>query len=166
MFNKVFSLAFVTCGLLAIVQAARTVKECEKQMPASLKRQLCEVRQYKILGGQDMDRHMDCVMKTLGFVRPDGTGDYHKLIKPLNAIEKDRKHDFNLETCGGKTMRLPVGERANAYYTCLLNSSSAESFKKVFDLTELVKAGKLPALAQYGAQVEKLMKKIDAKICK
>nr|ABI83754.1 short form D7 salivary protein 1 [Anopheles funestus] len=166
MLNKVLSVVLVTWGLFAIAQAAKTVKGCEKQMSANLKKKLCDIRQYKIFDEPDMDKHMDCVMKTLKFVRADGTGDYHQLIKPLNAIEKDRKHDFNLEKCGGDTMHLPVGKRANAYYKCLLNSSSSESFKKVFDLTELVKAGKLPATAPYSGAVEKLMKKIDQKICK
>lgn len=44
-------------------------------MPASLKSQLCEIRKYKLLDTPDMDKHMDCVMKALDFVRPDGTGD-------------------------------------------------------------------------------------------
>nr|AAL16039.1 short form D7r1 salivary protein [Anopheles arabiensis] len=164
MFNKMHLVSLLACGLFVIAQA-NTVKKCEKKMPASLKSQLCEIRKYKLLDTPDMDSHMDCVMKALDFVRPDGTGDYHKLIKPLNAIEKDRKHDFNLEKCGGQTQHLPVGKRANAYYKCLVESTSGEAFKKVFDTVELVKAKKLPALSQYSSVVDKLMKKIDDKIC-
>uniref|UniRef100_A0A240PK90 D7 short form salivary protein n=1 Tax=Anopheles epiroticus TaxID=199890 RepID=A0A240PK90_9DIPT len=167
MYSKLCLVALLTCGLIAIAQAAKTVQQCEKKMPASLKGRLCEIRQYKLLDGPEMDQHMDCVMKALDFVRPDGTGDYHKLIKPLNAVEKDqRKHGLNLENCGGNTQHLPVGKRANAYYKCLVESTSGDAFKKVFDTTELVKAGKLPGVAQYSAMVDKLMKKIDAKICK
>ncbi|XP_050078681.1 37 kDa salivary gland allergen Aed a 2-like [Anopheles maculipalpis] len=165
MFRKVFSVAVVICGLLALVQAAKKVEQCEKRLPASLKNKLCDIRQYKLLEGNDMEKHIDCVMKALGFVYPDGTGNYHALIKPLNAIENDRKHGLNLETCGGNRDK-PKGKRAYAFYKCMLQSSSAESFKKVFDMTELVKAGKLPSTARFSSQVETLMKQIDDKICK
>ncbi|XP_058121612.1 37 kDa salivary gland allergen Aed a 2-like [Anopheles ziemanni] len=167
MISKVVISFFAIIALVQLAEAAKTVAECEKQMPSSLKGRLCELRQYKIIDGQDMDKHMDCVMKTIGFVDKDGRGDYHKLIKPLNAIEKHKKHDFNLETCMGKTFRLPnAGSRANAFYKCMLQSDSAESFKKVFDLTELILAGKLSAGAQYDNKAANMMKKIDAKICK
>uniref|UniRef100_A0A182QZE4 Short form D7 salivary protein n=1 Tax=Anopheles farauti TaxID=69004 RepID=A0A182QZE4_9DIPT len=167
MFTKVILVAFFACALyISTAQAENTVEQCEKQMPASLKGKLCDIRQYKIVPGADADKHMDCVMKAVGFVDAEGRGEYHKLYKPLNAVEKHRKHDYNLEKCMGDTMNLPKEQRANGFYKCLLQSSSGNAFKKVFDLTELVKAGKLSSIAQYSPAVEKIMKKIDEKICK
>uniref|UniRef100_A0A182ITG1 Short form D7 salivary protein n=1 Tax=Anopheles atroparvus TaxID=41427 RepID=A0A182ITG1_ANOAO len=168
--SKAFLTSFLAWCVIAMVQvteAAKTVEECERQIPASLKGRLCEVRQYKIIDGPDMDKHMDCVMKALKIVDKEGRGDYHKLYTPMNSIERDRKHDLNLETCIGKTFKLPnVGGRANAFYKCMLNSNSADSFKKAFDLIELIRAGKLSKFAKYSDEVPKMMKKIDAKICK
>ncbi|XP_049301705.1 37 kDa salivary gland allergen Aed a 2-like [Anopheles funestus] len=159
-----FVYLFALCFVVAVVQCD-TVQECEDKLPASLKSRLCEIRQYKIIEGPDMDKHIDCVMKAVGFVYSDGRGDYHKLYDPLNAIEEDRRHDVNLETCIGESVRVPASQRAHVFYKCLLNTTSGRTFKKVFDLKELVKAGKVPKHARYTAEVAQMMKDIDAKLC-
>uniref|UniRef100_A0A182PZH1 D7 short form salivary protein n=1 Tax=Anopheles farauti TaxID=69004 RepID=A0A182PZH1_9DIPT len=167
MSKQLILVACLTLRVICIVQAAKTVKQCEKQLPASLKSKLCDIRQYKNVDGPDMDKHMDCVMKALEFVDATGRGDFQKLYKPMTAVDADsRKHNVNIETCQGKTWRLERTVKAHEFYKCLLQSSSADAFKKVFDLTELVKAGKLPSTETYSAKVEKMIKKIDAKVCK
>ncbi|XP_053673311.1 37 kDa salivary gland allergen Aed a 2-like [Anopheles nili] len=163
---KAVSFAFLLFyGFIVLVQT-KTIKECEKEMPLSLRSKLCEMRQFKNVDGPEMDKHMDCVLKSIGFVNAEGQGFYHNLIKPMNAIERDRKHDFNLETCMGKTQRKPFMERAHAFYRCMLDSTSSDTFKKVFDLTELINAGKLSAGTQYGPRVAKMAKRLNKNRCK
>ncbi|XP_035919125.1 37 kDa salivary gland allergen Aed a 2-like [Anopheles stephensi] len=151
--------------LVAVVQGG-TIKECESKMAASLKKKLCQVRQYKLFETTDMYSHIDCCMKAVDFVEKDGTGDYHKLYELLNNIEEHRKHDINLETCVGESMDAQANQRAYAFYKCLLKSTSADAFKKAFDLRELIKANKLPPGTRYSSEIDKQMKKIDDNICK
>ncbi|XP_058177546.1 37 kDa salivary gland allergen Aed a 2-like [Anopheles ziemanni] len=147
-------------------KSARTVKQCEKQMPASLKGRLCEIRQYKIFDGLDMEKHIECVMNALGFLDEEGFGDYHSLYEPLNAIKEDARHGFNLENCVASTLELSnTAKRAHGFYKCMLTSTSSDGFKKVFDLTELIKAGKLPQGSKYSKKVDTMMKNIDKKVC-
>uniref|UniRef100_A0A1Y9IW49 Short form D7 salivary protein n=1 Tax=Anopheles minimus TaxID=112268 RepID=A0A1Y9IW49_9DIPT len=162
---KKVSFVFVVAFCFAVVVQGGTVEECESQLPPSLKSRLCEIRQYTIIEGPEMDKHIDCVMRAVDFVYKDGRGDYHKLYDPLNEIERDRRHDVNLETCIGQSVRVPTSQRAHVFYKCLLNTTSGRTFKKVFDLKELIKAGKVPKHARYTAEVAQMMKDVDAKLC-
>uniref|UniRef100_A0A240PPR6 D7 short form salivary protein n=1 Tax=Anopheles epiroticus TaxID=199890 RepID=A0A240PPR6_9DIPT len=163
--GKASLISLIALCFAAIVQS-ETVKDCEDKLPPSLKSRLCEIRQYKIIEGPEMDKHIDCVMKALGLVYSDGRGDYHKLYEPLNWIELDKRHDVNLETCIGKSVRVPTSERAHVYYKCLLNTTTGRTFKKVFDLEELKQAGLVPKHQRsYLAEHVQMMKDIDAKLC-
>nr|2PQL_A Chain A, D7r4 protein [Anopheles gambiae]2QEB_A Chain A, D7R4 Protein [Anopheles gambiae]2QEB_B Chain B, D7R4 Protein [Anopheles gambiae]2QEH_A Chain A, D7R4 Protein [Anopheles gambiae]2QEO_A Chain A, D7R4 Protein [Anopheles gambiae]2QEO_B Chain B, D7R4 Protein [Anopheles gambiae]2QEV_A Chain A, D7R4 Protein [Anopheles gambiae] len=138
-----------------------TVQDCENKLPPSLKSRLCEIRRYEIIEGPEMDKHIHCVMRALDFVYEDGRGDYHKLYDPLNIIELDKRHDVNLEKCIGECVQVPTSERAHVFYKCLLKSTTGRTFKKVFDLMELKKAGKVPQHQRYTAEFVQIMKDYD-----
>ncbi|XP_050072287.1 37 kDa salivary gland allergen Aed a 2-like [Anopheles maculipalpis] len=159
---------FISLSALCFVSVVQggTVKECEDRMAASLKPKLCEVRQYKLFESQDMYNHIDCCMKALDFVESNGSGNYHKLYRLLNDIKQSRTHGEDLETCVGKSKRAEANKRAYEYYKCLLDSKSGQTFKKAFDLKELIKAGKMKEGSRYGPEVDKKIQEIDDEICK
>nr|AAK84945.1 D7-related 4 protein [Anopheles gambiae]CAC35524.1 D7r4 protein [Anopheles gambiae] len=160
MIRQVIISYFLTVCLLALVQS-ETVQDCENKLPPSLKSRLCEIRRYEIIEGPEMDKHIHCVMRALDFVYEDGRGDYHKLYDPLNIIELDKRHDVNLEKCIGECVQVPTSERAHVFYKCLLKSTTGRTFKKVFDLMELKKAGKVPQHQRYTAEFVQIMKDYD-----
>ncbi|XP_050079077.1 37 kDa salivary gland allergen Aed a 2-like [Anopheles maculipalpis] len=164
MLKKTIFITLSALCFVAVVQGG-TVKECEDKMAASLKPKLCEVRQYKLFESQDMYNHIDCCMKALDFVNNDGSGDYHKLYDSLKEIDQANNHDQNLEMCVGESDSAQANQRAYAYYKCLLKSTSANAFKKAFDLKELINAGVLPQGSKYSPKVNEEMKKIDDNLC-
>ncbi|XP_053673716.1 uncharacterized protein LOC128723976 [Anopheles nili] len=129
--ETIVALVLVGCSL-SVAQKVKTAQECVQQMPSSLKSRLCD-HQSQMFDDTGMQMHLDCLMRAVGFAYANGRGDYHALYNPMNAVERDRKHDYNLEVCIGKTVRKPANDRAVQFAKCLMDSNSGQTFKKVFD---------------------------------
>uniref|UniRef100_A0A2M3ZL83 Putative pbp/gobp family n=1 Tax=Anopheles braziliensis TaxID=58242 RepID=A0A2M3ZL83_9DIPT len=80
--------------LVGLVQAGepKTVEDCEKNIPASLKDRICELRQYTPDTSPDMDKHMQCVLRVVGFVDRNGEVEFQELLGLLTIAEPRGKH--------------------------------------------------------------------------
>uniref|UniRef100_T1DHU0 Putative short from d7 salivary protein n=2 Tax=Nematocera TaxID=7148 RepID=T1DHU0_ANOAQ len=119
--------------VIALVQVTgQSLEKCKSVFSDSAKTQFCRARKYEMIRGVDMDKTLDCVLKAVNVVDKMGYGKYHDLYQPMNNIEQHRKHDYNLEICIGKSFRLePKVKCANAFYKCMMDTDSKETFKKV-----------------------------------
>ncbi|XP_058057808.1 37 kDa salivary gland allergen Aed a 2-like [Anopheles bellator] len=153
--------------LVSLVQAEpQTVEECEKNIPASLKNRVCELRQYKTDASPDMDKHMQCVLRVTGFVDEAGEVEFQELRGLLEIVQPGGKHVENIKKCVAESSKVGASKKANTFYTCFLQTDSESGFKQAVDYSELVRAGKLKANTPYNrAQVTKLIKEIDDGLC-
>uniref|UniRef100_A0A240PL02 Short form D7 salivary protein n=1 Tax=Anopheles epiroticus TaxID=199890 RepID=A0A240PL02_9DIPT len=168
MLRKSLLNAILVWCLFTLGQARQegTVEECEKNIPASLKGRICELRQYTPVQGKDMDAHMQCVLEVVGFVEDNGELAFQELLGVLKMVDPTMDHAGNLKKCDAEAKKVDSSSKANAFYTCFLGTSSVQAFKYAVDYAELVRAGKLDSGAPFDADcVSRLMKEIDDGIC-
>ncbi|XP_058121346.1 uncharacterized protein LOC131293484 [Anopheles ziemanni] len=167
--NIFIAFGLVWCMVL-LVQAGKpkTVEECEKNIPASLKNRICELRQYQTDSSPDMDKHMQCVLEVVGFVDEMGNVEFQELLGVLKVVDSSGDHAANIKKCVAEASSvLTSSQKANAFYTCFLGTSSASGFKKAVDYVELLRAGKLKAGSPFNfGIVQGLIKEIDDGLCK
>ncbi|XP_035775716.1 37 kDa salivary gland allergen Aed a 2-like isoform X2 [Anopheles albimanus] len=167
---KLFLLTVVLVWcMVAIVQAGepKTVEECEKNIPASLKDRICELRQYTPDTSPDMDKHMQCVLRVVGFVDRNGEVEFQELLGLLTIAEPRGKHAENIKKCAAESAKVDASKKANTFYTCFLTTDSVEAFKMSVDFVELIRAGKLNPSSPFNAgQIKTLIKEIDDGLCK
>uniref|UniRef100_A0A182JJI8 Uncharacterized protein n=1 Tax=Anopheles atroparvus TaxID=41427 RepID=A0A182JJI8_ANOAO len=163
-----FAFGLVWC-LVSLVQAGKpsTVEECEKNIPASLKNRICELRQYQTVDTPDMDKHMQCILEVVGFVDENGEVEFQELLGLLKTVEPAGDHASNIKKCVAEAAKVDVAKKANTFYTCFLSTSSASGFKKAVDYVELLRAGKLKTNSPFNVGVvQDLIKEIDDGLCK
>uniref|UniRef100_A0A1I8JV37 Uncharacterized protein n=1 Tax=Anopheles melas TaxID=34690 RepID=A0A1I8JV37_9DIPT len=168
MFGKLLPCAMLVWCLFSLGQARQeeTVEECERNIPASLKGRVCELRQYKPVEGKDMDSHMQCVLEVLGFVEDNGELVFQELLGVLKMVDPDGDHSGSMKKCNAEAEKVDTSSKANTFYTCFLGTSSAQAFKYAVDYVELLRAGKLEMGTTFNAdQVSALMKQIDDGLC-
>ncbi|XP_058060119.1 uncharacterized protein LOC131210839 [Anopheles bellator] len=122
-------------SLVVIVQAiGESTAQCNTVFKKLTKKKFCDATRYENILGVDMVRMLDCVLKAVKVVDQTGMADYRKLYDPMKRIRPDRKHDFNLESCMGRSHNLlPTSKRAHDFYKCMMKSDSKEAFKKVLN---------------------------------
>uniref|UniRef100_B6DDP8 D7 salivary protein super short form n=1 Tax=Anopheles darlingi TaxID=43151 RepID=B6DDP8_ANODA len=122
----------LTLLVIVLVQVAGySLDQCKSVFSDSAKKQFCKTKRFETIPGVDMDKALDCVLQAVNVVDKTGYANYHGLHQPMNNIEQHRKHDINLEICIGKSFRLePKIKRANAFYKCIMNTDSKDTFKK------------------------------------
>ncbi|XP_050078696.1 37 kDa salivary gland allergen Aed a 2-like [Anopheles maculipalpis] len=168
MMNKLLlTLGLVWC-LISLGQARqeKTVEECEKNIPASLRDRVCELRQYTPVNSDDMDKHMQCILEVVGFVNENGGVKESELLTLLQTVDSTVAHPANIKKCVTQASNVGNAKKANTFYTCFLGTSSSTSFKNAVDYNELLKAGKLQKGAPFDASVVAAkVKEIDDGLC-
>uniref|UniRef100_A0A182QYL5 Uncharacterized protein n=1 Tax=Anopheles farauti TaxID=69004 RepID=A0A182QYL5_9DIPT len=161
------SVGLVWC-LISLGQARKesTVEECEKNIPASLKDRVCELRQYTPVASDDMDQHMQCILEVVGFVTASGEVKENDLLSLLQKVDSSVDHAANIRKCVTDASNEASTKKANTFYTCFLGTSSSSGFKNAVDYNELLKAGKLQSGEPFNAsRVASLIKEIDDGLC-
>ncbi|XP_049301699.1 37 kDa salivary gland allergen Aed a 2-like [Anopheles funestus] len=161
------SVGLVWC-LITLGQARKesTVEECEKNIPASLKDRVCELRQYTPVSSDDMDKHMQCVLEVVGFVNGNGEVKENELLTLLQRVDSSVAHAANMKKCATEASTVGNAKKANTFYTCFLGTSSSASFKNAVDYNELLKAGKMRLSDPFDmSRVTAMIKEIDDGLC-
>ncbi|XP_035919116.1 uncharacterized protein LOC118517250 [Anopheles stephensi] len=142
MLGKMLLTIVLAWCVLSLGQAREetTVEECEKNIAPSLKSRICELRQYKTVQGKDMDNHMQCVLEVIGFVEDTGDVVFQDLLAVLKTIDSSPDHLSNLKQCNSEADRVDSTSKANTFYTCILGTSSSETFRKAFNYGGLTAA--------------------------
>uniref|UniRef100_A0A182MNM2 Uncharacterized protein n=1 Tax=Anopheles culicifacies TaxID=139723 RepID=A0A182MNM2_9DIPT len=143
-----------------------TVEECEKNIAASLKDRVCELRQYTPVSSSDMDNHMQCVLEVVGFVNENGEVKENDLLALLQRVDSSVPHATNMRKCVTEASGVDSAKKANTFYTCFLGTSSLDSFKSAVDYNELLRAGKMQLSDPFDmGRVSTLIKEIDDGLC-
>uniref|UniRef100_A0A182F4B6 Uncharacterized protein n=1 Tax=Anopheles albimanus TaxID=7167 RepID=A0A182F4B6_ANOAL len=123
----------------------KTVEECEKNIPASLKDRICELRQYTPDTSPDMDKHMQCVLRVVGFVDRNGEVERNVVLSALDEVEShDGIYTDSVDVCLSRTRKLPGTQRPNGFFSCMLATESAGNFQDALELRELKTASQWP----------------------
>nr|AAP68775.2 D7r2 salivary protein [Anopheles cracens] len=143
-----------------------TVEECEKNIPYALKDHVCELRKYIPVVGDDMDKHMQCVLEVIGFVTDSGEVKVNDLLSLLQKVDSNVNHAANVKKCVTDASSEVSAKKANTFYTCFLGTSSSPAFKNAVDYNELLKAGKMQSSEPFEEKrVAALIKEIDDGLC-
>uniref|UniRef100_A0A182QHU1 Uncharacterized protein n=1 Tax=Anopheles farauti TaxID=69004 RepID=A0A182QHU1_9DIPT len=143
--------------LLAMAQAREenSPEECEKNIAASLKDRICELRQYATVEGEDMDKHVQCVLE------------FQEVLGLLKIVDPNLDHAVNIKKCDGEAATVDASKKANTFYTCFLGTSSAPTYKVAMDFVKLIRAGKMHVEGKFDAgEVAARIKEVDDGLCK
>ncbi|XP_061512243.1 37 kDa salivary gland allergen Aed a 2-like [Anopheles gambiae] len=126
------------------------VQFCELQMAAELWDDICLIREYQISNHtEEMERHIACIFRGFQYLDANSSIDVKEIARDYELTGTLHEASKNsIEECARNASESDdIPKRSLAMYSCLLDGSHSEVFKKAFDFRE-VRSGNLTFLVQ------------------
>uniref|UniRef100_A0A182TPW6 D7 protein n=1 Tax=Anopheles melas TaxID=34690 RepID=A0A182TPW6_9DIPT len=126
------------------------VQFCELQMAAELWDDICLIRAYQISNHTEaMERHIACIFRGFQYLDAISSIDVKEIARDYELTGTlDEASKNSIEECArNASEKDDIPKRSLAMYSCLLDGSHSEVFKKAFDFRE-VRSGNLTFLVQ------------------
>uniref|UniRef100_A0A182Q7P8 Short form D7 salivary protein n=1 Tax=Anopheles farauti TaxID=69004 RepID=A0A182Q7P8_9DIPT len=141
--------------------AAETVTDCVRRVETA-----CDVRLYRVTKGVESDRYVQCALAAFGFVDANGSVQRNVVLMALDAVEThDGVYTDSVDACLSRTKKASPAERPGTFYSCMLQTESAQNFKDALELRELKLASKWAESESFDrAKVQQLMRQVNSQL--